>query len=169
MAITEITTCNSSSRLSPLEKLDFISQRLWVFDLGIGWKGFHDIFYIMERGLGYIVFVKFLECLMRGHVIIDLFRQASEKFTGLAIPWREIDVFVTCCTLNDGVTCPLFASALSYPEHMNPHVFVNIGIADKHMFLFHVWKFLITKGENLVTWWESLFIIFPHNRTFYCS
>lgn len=102
--------------------------------MGIGWKGFHDFFNIMERGLDNVVFVEFLERLTWGHVIIDLFGQASKKFTGLAIPLREINVLVTGRTSNYGVTCSLFASALSNPEHMDPHVLVNVGFADKYMF-----------------------------------
>ena len=141
MAIVEITTCKSSSYSSALEKLDFIVQRLWVCYVGIGWKGFHDFFNIMERGLDNVVFVEFLERLPRSQARVNLFGQASKKFTGLAIPLREINVLVTGRTLNYGVTCSLFASALSNPEHMNPHVLVHVGFADKYMFLFHVWKF----------------------------
>ena len=94
MAIIEITTCKSSSRLSPLEKLDFIVQRLWVFDLGIGWNGFHDVFDILQRGLNNVVFVEFLERLPRSQARVNLFRQTSQKFTGLAIPSGKINVFV---------------------------------------------------------------------------
>lgn len=72
IAIIEMTTCKSSSRLSPLEKLDIICQRFWVFDGGIGWKGFHDVFDIMQRGMNYIVFVEFLECLSRSQARVNL-------------------------------------------------------------------------------------------------
>ena len=77
MAIVDIITCKSSSCSSALEKLDFIFQRLWVCDVGIGWKGFHDVFDILQRGLNNVVFVEFLERLPRSQARVNLFRQTS--------------------------------------------------------------------------------------------
>lgn len=58
IAMTEMITCRSSSNLTPLKMFDFIVQILWGYYVGIGWKGFHDVCDIEQRGLFYIVFVE---------------------------------------------------------------------------------------------------------------
>lgn len=94
IAITDIMTCISSSFSSSFEKFDFIVQILWGYYVDIGWKGFHDVFDIMQRGMDYVVFVEFLERLPWSHARVNLLRQTSEKFTCLAIPFSKVNVFV---------------------------------------------------------------------------
>ena len=94
IAMTEMITCWSSSRSTPFEKLDFICQILWVFYVGIGWKRFHDVFDIMQRGLNYIVFVEFLKCLSGRQILVNLFGQVAKEIAYLAVPDCKINIFV---------------------------------------------------------------------------
>lgn len=94
IAMTEMITCWSSSNLTPLEMFDFIVQRLWGYYVGIGWKGFDDLKNVIERGLGNIVFVELFKRLSGRKIWINLLRQVPEKFTYLAVPDCEINIFV---------------------------------------------------------------------------